>query len=64
MILTIYNTEIYVITLGTVVNQVLSGTQVFGGLNFAISMPEITRDVSGYEDANYRQLDTRVFSIF
>jgi hypothetical protein len=28
MILTVYNTEIYVITLGIVVNQVLSGTQV------------------------------------
>jgi hypothetical protein len=60
-----YNTEIYVInTSGTVINQVLSGTTgAVGGLNFSINSQKLafTRDVSGYEDANYRQLDTRVF---
>jgi Tol biopolymer transport system component len=62
-----YNTEIYVInTSGIVVNQVLSGIAGVGGLNFTINSQKLafTRDVSGYEDANYRQLDTRVFSIF
>jgi hypothetical protein len=63
----VYNTEIYVInTSGIVVNQVLSGIAgAVGGLNTTNSQKlAFTRDVSGYEDANYRQLDTRVFSIF
>jgi hypothetical protein len=54
-------------TSGIVVNQVLSGIAgAVGGLNFTINSQKLafTRDVSGYEDANYRQLDTRVFSIF
>ncbi|MFV8358303.1 hypothetical protein ACNQGB_19235, partial [Flavobacterium sp. XS1P32] len=34
-----------------------------GGLNFSINGQRLifTRDVSGFEDANYRQLDSRVF---
>lgn len=60
-----YNTEVYVInTSGTVIEQVLSGTTgAVGGLNFSITGQKLvfTRDISGYEDANYRQLDTRVF---
>ena len=34
-----------------------------GGLNFSVTGQKIiyTRDVSGFEDANYRQLDTRIF---
>jgi hypothetical protein len=50
-------------TSGIVVNQVLSGIAGAVGLNFSQKLA-FTRDVSGYEDANYRQLDTRVFSIF
>lgn len=60
-----YNAEIFVInTAGTLLNQVLTGTQgAVGGLNFSINGQRLifTRDVSGFEDANYRQLDTRVF---
>ncbi|CAH0336385.1 hypothetical protein FVB9288_02077 [Flavobacterium sp. CECT 9288] len=60
-----YNTEIFVINaIGTVINQVLSGTQgATGGLNFSVNGQRLlfTRDVSGFEDANYRQLDTKVF---
>lgn len=60
-----YNAEIYVInTAGVIVNQVISGTAgAIGGLNFSITGQKIifTRDVSGYENANYRQLDTQVF---
>ena len=34
-----------------------------GGLNFSVNGQRLlfTRDVSGFEAANYRQLDTRVF---
>ncbi|MFV8333763.1 carboxypeptidase regulatory-like domain-containing protein [Flavobacterium sp. GSP14] len=60
-----YNAEIYVInTAGTVQNQVVSGINgAIGGLNFSINGQRLifTRDVSGFEDANYRQLDSRVF---
>ncbi|MGO4820863.1 carboxypeptidase regulatory-like domain-containing protein [Flavobacterium sp. W21_SRS_FM3] len=60
-----YNAEIYIInTAGTVVNTVVSGTSgAVGGLNFSIDGQKIifTRDVSGFEDANYRQLDSRGF---
>ncbi|SEA03997.1 Carboxypeptidase regulatory-like domain-containing protein [Flavobacterium gillisiae] len=60
-----YNAEIYVInTAGTVINQVVSGTTgAIGGLNFAVNGEKLvfTRDVSGFEAANYRQLDTKVF---
>lgn len=60
-----YNTEIFIInSVGTVINQVLSGTQgAAGGLNFSVNGQRLlfTRDVSGFEDSNYRQLDTKVF---
>lgn len=60
-----YNAEIYIInTAGTVVNTVVSGTSgAVGGLNFSIDGQKLifTRDVSGFEDANYRQLDSRGF---
>jgi hypothetical protein len=34
-----------------------------GGLNFSVSGQKLlfTRDISGFENANYRQLDTRIF---
>lgn len=60
-----YKTEIYVInTAGVVVNQIISGTTgAIGGLNFAVTGQKLlfTRDVSGFENVNYRQLDTQVF---
>jgi hypothetical protein len=54
-------------TSGIVVNQVLSGIAgAVGGLNFTINSQKLafTRDVSGYEDANYRQLDTGFSAYF
>jgi hypothetical protein len=60
-----YNTEIYVInTSGVIVNTVMSGMNgAMGGLNFSITGQKLlfTRDISGFEDSNYRQLDTRIF---
>ncbi|WP_225738069.1 carboxypeptidase regulatory-like domain-containing protein [Flavobacterium sp. PL002] len=60
-----YNVEVFVInTSGVVVDQVLSNfLGAVGGLNFSVTGQKViyTRDVSGYENANYRQLDTRVF---
>jgi hypothetical protein len=49
---------------GTVIDKVLSGIDgALGGLNFSVTGQRIifTRDVSGYENANYRQLDTRIY---
>ena len=60
-----YKAEIYVInTSGVVISQVLSGIEGgVGGLNFSLSGQKLvfTRDVSGFEDPNYRQIDTQVF---
>ena len=60
-----YNAEIVVInTSGTVINQVLSGIDgALGSLNFSVTGQKLifTRDISGYENANYRQLDTRIY---
>lgn len=60
-----YNAEIYVInTEGIVIKSVLSGTAgAMSGLNFSVDGKRLvfTRDVSGFEDPNYRQLDTRIF---
>ncbi|WP_369752353.1 carboxypeptidase regulatory-like domain-containing protein [Flavobacterium sp. WC2409] len=60
-----YNAEIRVInTSGTVINQVLAGIDgALGGLNFSVTGQKLifTRDISGYENANYRQLDTRIY---
>lgn len=60
-----YDVEVYVITLsGIVTDSIVSGQNgAIGGLNFSITGQKIiyTRDVSGFEDANYRQLDARIF---
>jgi hypothetical protein len=60
-----YNVEIYVINnQGVIITPVLSGLAgAVSGLNFSIDGNRLlfTRDVSGFEDANYRQLDSRMF---
>jgi len=60
-----YNVKIYIIDLlGNVVKNVLSGaTGAAGGLNFSVDGQKLlyTRDTSGYQDGNYRQLDSRIF---
>ena len=60
-----YSTEIFIINAGgTLLNQVLSGAQgATGSLNFSVNGQRLlfTRDVSGFEDSNYRQLDTKIF---
>lgn len=60
-----YSVEIYVInTSGVVTTTILSGQNgAVGGLNFSITGQKLlyTRDVSGYENLNYRQLDSKIF---
>lgn len=60
-----YDAEIYVInTAGTVISQVIANrTGAIGGLNFSVNSQNLifSRDISGFESANYRQLDSRVF---
>lgn len=60
-----YNTKIYIIDmLGNIVKNVFSAPNgASGGLNFSVDGQKLlyTRDISGHEDANYRQLDTHVF---
>lgn len=60
-----YNVEIYVINpSGVVTTTILSGQNgAAGGLHFSVTGQKIvyTRDVSGYESSNYRQLDSRIF---
>jgi hypothetical protein len=60
-----YNVEIYVInTNGDVLYQVLSGvTGAASGISITVDNKKIayTRDVSGYENAAYRRLDSRIF---
>jgi hypothetical protein len=60
-----YNVELYVINpSGAVIATILSGqTGAAGGLNFSITGQKIvyTRDFSGFENLNYRQLDSRIF---
>lgn len=60
-----YNVEIYVINIsGNVIANVVSGQPgAFGGLNFSITGQKIVYswDITGYENANYRQLDSRIF---
>ncbi|MBC7747908.1 MAG: hypothetical protein H7Z76_04890, partial [Methylotenera sp.] len=59
-----YNVEIYVInSAGTLLYQVLSGLSgAVSGLNISVDNRNIvyTRDVSGYQSANYRRLDSRI----
>jgi hypothetical protein len=60
-----YNAEIYVINpSGVVTATILSGqTGAVGGLNFSVTGQKLvyTRDVAGFENLNYRQLDSRIF---
>lgn len=60
-----YNVEIYVInTAGVVLTSILSGqTGAAGGLHFSVTGQKLvyTRDVAGFENLNYRQLDSRIF---
>lgn len=60
-----YNTKIFIIDmLGNILQNVFSApTGASGGLNFSIDGQKLlyTHDVSGYQDANYRQLDSHVF---
>ncbi|MFH6992477.1 carboxypeptidase regulatory-like domain-containing protein [Flavobacterium sp. FlaQc-48] len=60
-----YNVEIYVINIsGVVTATILSGqTGAAGGLHFSVTGQKLvyTRDVSGFENLNYRQLDSRIF---
>jgi hypothetical protein len=60
-----YNVEVYVINpSGIVIATVLSGQNgAVGGLNFSITGQKLvyTKDLSGFENVNYRQLDSRIF---
>lgn len=60
-----YSVELYVINMsGAVINQITSGDPgAAGSLNFSVNGQNIiyTKDISGYEGANYRQLDSRVY---
>ncbi|MBS7231012.1 carboxypeptidase regulatory-like domain-containing protein [Flavobacterium psychroterrae] len=60
-----YNVEVYVINpSGIVIATVLSGRNgAVGGLNFSITGQKLvyTKDLSGFENVNYRQLDSRIF---
>lgn len=60
-----YGAEIYIIGMdGAIQHQVISGTNgAIGGLNFSVTGQKLifTRDVSGFENPDYRQLDTRIF---
>jgi hypothetical protein len=60
-----YNGSILVIDLnGTVLETVISGvTGALGGLNYSASGTKLlfSRDVSGHQASDYRQLDTRLF---
>ena len=60
-----YNVEIYVINMsGTIIANVISGQAgAFSGLNFSVTGQKLVYswDITGYESANYRQLDSRIF---
>lgn len=60
-----YNAEIYVITAeGAISDLVISGVNgAVGSLNFSVTGQKLlfTRDVSGFENPDYRQLDSRIF---
>ena len=60
-----YNTKIYIIDmLGNVLKNVFSAPLgASGGLNFSVDGQKLlyTRDITGYQDANYRQLDSHIF---
>lgn len=60
-----YNAKIFIIdTLGNVTKTILTGLPgAAGGLNFSIAGDKLlyTRDITGYENSNHRQLDSRIF---
>ena len=60
-----YSAEIYIISSsGVFLTQVITPVSgAVGGLDFSVSGQKLlfTRDISGFENANYRQLDTRIF---
>lgn len=60
-----YNVKIFIIDLlGNITQTVLTGqTGAAGGLNFSIAGDKLiyTRDITGYENLNHRQLDSHLF---
>lgn len=60
-----YNAKIFIIDpLGNTIKTILTGQSgAAGGLNFSIAGDNLifTRDISGYENANHRQLDSHIF---
>lgn len=60
-----YNVKIYLIDLlGNTLKTIVSGVNgAAGGINFSIDGNKLlyTRDVSNYQDSNYRILDSRIF---
>lgn len=60
-----YNAEIYVINPSGVITTVIVAGEngAIGGLNFSVTGLKLvyTKDVSGFESATYRQLDSRIF---
>ena len=60
-----YETEIYVINAtGTVIENVISGTLgAISGLHLSVTNTKLiyTRDITGFESFDYRQLDSRIF---
>lgn len=60
-----YNVEIYTINpSGAILNQVISGINgAVNGIHLSVNNQRIvfSRDISGYENGNYRQLDSRIY---
>lgn len=60
-----YNVEIFTIDMaGNVLDTILTGVSgAAGGINISVDNEYLlfTQDISGYEDASYRQLNTNVF---
>lgn len=60
-----YEVSVFTINMsGTILTTVLSGVNgAAGGLNFSVDNNKLlyTHDVSGFESADYRQLDTHIF---
>lgn len=60
-----YETEIYVInSSGTIIENVISGTMgAISGLHLSVTNNKLiyTRDITGFESFDYRQLDSRIF---
>ncbi|MCP2026154.1 Tol biopolymer transport system component [Flavobacterium sp. HSC-32F16] len=60
-----YNTEVYVIdNSGVITTSIIAGQPgAIGGLHFSVTGLKLvyTKDITGFESATYRQLDTRIF---